>query len=93
MRKAIKKIIVPVLTVLTLLRSFLAAVSAETVPMLTREYIQQGYNKESVNKNYILFIMAVFFIAAAILIPMVFFVIEKIKAKVNDHKKKTVKKK
>ena len=93
MRNKAKKIIISVIAVFMLLFSSPSYVSAESVPRLTREYIQNNYEKISVNHNYSLYTLIVVFAVAAILIPAVFFAIEKIKKIIQSGKKKTAKKK
>ena len=84
MKDVIQKITAVLLTLFACfqtlcLKSF--AENSETVPMLTREYIQYTYEKVSVNNNLKVFITILIFAAAAMIIPFVFFIIKKIKMK------------
>ena len=80
MRKTVQKIIMISIAVFAVICVFYVTVSADSVPMLTREYIQQNYEKVAINRNnYTLFITIVIFAVTAIIIPVIFFLAEKIK--------------
>lgn len=83
MPDTVKKIIISAALALVLLCIFSAAVSAETVPKLTRDYIQQDYENVSVNHHYTLIMTVIVFAITAVVIPAVFFAIDKIRSLIS----------
>ena len=97
MRKTVLRTIFALAVIFVLFSAFdivSLASSNSSVPNITREYIQQKYSNDPVNKDhrafYSVIITVAVFAAAAIAIPTVFFVIDKIRSKnLKNHTKKT----
>lgn len=82
-----RKIISAAALVCALVSTFAPCVfasSSETVPMLSRDYIQYQYKSETINNNQTLLIFILVFAGTALLIPAVFYIIEKIRKALPD---------
>ena len=89
-KTTIKTIRVLVLSALSFLSMCINAVAetTEAVPSLSREYIQYRFKETTENKAYTVLMTFLIFASAALIIPLVFFIIKKIAPALRKRKTK-----